>query len=119
MTKPLVQSEQRPTIGGSTSTTMRVFVASTSEKIGAANLAAEALDSSRLEVKMWNRDFDFSASYMESLEKELERSDFAVVILTADDTANVRRKKVNLPRDNSSLSWACSSEGWDASVASS
>jgi hypothetical protein len=37
---------------------------------------------------------------MESLENELERADFAVVILTADDPANVRSKTVNLPRDN-------------------
>src|SRR4051812_26558880 len=80
---------------------MRVFVASSSEQIEVANAAAAALHSPQLEVKVWDEDtFDFSDSYMESLEKELDRADFAVVILTADDPANVRKKKVNLPRDN-------------------
>ena len=80
---------------------MRVFVASSSEQIDVAKCAADALASPQVEVKVWDEEtFDFSASYMQSLEKELDRADFAVVILTADDTANVRSKKVNLPRDN-------------------
>lgn len=83
------------------SDTMRVFVGSSSEQIPVARSAASALQSSELEVKVWDQDiFNFSDSYMESLEKELERADFAVVIFTADDHANVRHKKVNLPRDN-------------------
>lgn len=83
------------------SAALRVFVASSSEQIDVAKSAAAALQSPRLEAKVWDEEtFDFSDSYMESLEKELERADFAVVLLTADDTANVRRKKVNLPRDN-------------------
>src|SRR5262245_18161426 len=80
---------------------MRVFVASSSEQIGVAKAAAAALRSEQLEAKVWDEDtFDFSDSYMESLERELDRADFAVVIFTADDHANVRGKKVNLPRDN-------------------
>jgi predicted nucleotide-binding protein len=93
---------------------MRVFVASSSEQIHVARSAAAALQSPeqidvaksaapvpQLEAKVWDEEtFDFSDSYMESLEKELERADFAVVIFTADDSANVREKKVNLPRDN-------------------
>jgi len=80
---------------------MRVFVASSSEQIDVAKSAAAALQSPQLEAKVWDEaTFDFSDSYMESLEKELERADFAVVIFTADDPANVRNKKVNLPRDN-------------------
>jgi predicted nucleotide-binding protein len=101
MTTPLVQSEQRPGAARSKPPAMRVFVASSSEQLDVADRVAAALKSSRLKVKVWNRDtFDFSASYMESLEKELERADFAVVILTADDTVGVRRNKVKLPRDN-------------------
>ena len=81
---------------------MRVFVASSSEQIEVARAAAAALSSPpQLEAKVWDEEtFDFSDSYIESLEKELERADFAVVIFTADDHANVRDKKVNLPRDN-------------------
>ncbi|MGA9536921.1 MAG: nucleotide-binding protein [Desulfobacterales bacterium] len=80
---------------------MRVFVASSSEQIEVAKSAAAALQSPQLEAKVWDEEtFDFSDSYMESLETELERADFAVVVFTADDPANVRNKKVNLPRDN-------------------
>ena len=80
---------------------MRVFVASSSEQIAVARSAAAALQSPQLEAKVWDEEtFDFSDSYIESLENELERADFAVVIFTADDSANVRKKEVNLPRDN-------------------
>jgi len=80
---------------------LRVFVASSSEQIGVAKRVAAALDSPALSAKVWDEEtFDFSASYIESLEKELDRADFAVVILTGDDSGNVRRKQVNLPRDN-------------------
>ena len=80
---------------------LRIFVASSSEQIIVAKAVAAALESPDFEVKVWDEEiFDFSASYIESLEKELERADFAIVILTADDSGNVRRKKVNLPRDN-------------------
>jgi hypothetical protein len=80
---------------------LRVFVASSSEQIRVAKAVAEALETPDFEVKVWDEEiFNFSASYIESLEKELERADFAIVILTADDSGNVGRKKVNLPRDN-------------------
>lgn len=80
---------------------LRVFVASSSEQIRVAKAVAAALESPDFAVKVWDKEiFDFSASYIESLEKELERADFAIVILTADDSGNVRQKKVNLPRDN-------------------
>ncbi len=80
---------------------LRVFVASSSEQIGVAKDVAAALNSPQLDAKVWDEEtFDFSASYIESLEKELDRADFAVVILTGDDSGNVRKKKVNLPRDN-------------------
>jgi predicted nucleotide-binding protein len=80
---------------------LRVFVASSSEQISVAKAVAEVLKSPDFDVKVWDEEiFSFSASYIESLEKELEHADFAVVILTADDSGNVRRKKVNLPRDN-------------------
>lgn len=81
--------------------TLRVFVASSSEQIEVARAVAEALKSPQLEAKVWDEEtFNFSDTYIESLEKELERADFAIVILTGDDPANVRKKKINLPRDN-------------------
>lgn len=80
---------------------LRVFVASSSEQIGVAKAVAAAVKSPQLEAKVWDEEtFDFSAAYIESLEKELERADFAIVILTGDDPGNIREKDVNLPRDN-------------------
>lgn len=80
---------------------IQVFVGSSSEQLEVARQAAAALRSSGIAARPWDEDtFSFSASIMESLEAELERADFAVVILTADDPANMRNKEVNLPRDN-------------------
>ena len=80
---------------------MRVFVASSSEQIAVARTVANALKTSQLEPKVWDEEtFSFSDSYIESLESELDRADFAIVIVTGDDSANVRNKTVNLPRDN-------------------
>lgn len=81
---------------------LRVFVASSSEQVGTAYEVAHALtEAGRLEAYPWDeKTFDFSDTYIESLEGELTRADFAVVVLTADDPALVRKKAVNLPRDN-------------------
>jgi len=81
---------------------IRVFVASSSEQLPIVHRVAELLDESDLlDIQPWEEDvFELSAAYIESLERELDRADFAVVILTADDSAQVRQKDVNLPRDN-------------------
>jgi hypothetical protein len=78
-----------------------IVIASSSEQIGTATRIADALGrSSEWSVLVWDRLFDFSASYVESLENVLDRADFAVVVLTGDDTAIVREKVAVLPRDN-------------------
>lgn len=80
---------------------LRVFVASSSEQIKVAKAVAAALESPQLQARVWDEEtFNFSDAYIESLEKELDRADFAIVILTGDDPGNVREKDVNLPRDN-------------------
>jgi hypothetical protein len=81
---------------------LRVFVASSSERKRVADEVASMLnESALLDARVWEREvFKFSWAYIESLEKELDRADFAVVILTADDKGHVRNKAVNLPRDN-------------------
>lgn len=82
---------------------LRVFVASSSEQLEAATRVANALRDcdDTLSVHVWEDDvFDFSAAYIESLEKELDRADFLVAVLTADDSARVREQDVRLPRDN-------------------
>jgi hypothetical protein len=81
---------------------LRVFVASSSEQLSVAGQVSAVLArDARLAVEPWNEGvFDFSKSFIESLERQLDVSDFAVVILTADDPATVREEAVNLPRDN-------------------
>jgi hypothetical protein len=87
---------------------LQEFVASSSEQISTAEKVADAIRAadqgdgqSRLDVQPWSDGiFDFSSAYIESLERELDKADFAVVILTGTDIANVRRSEVNLPRDN-------------------
>jgi hypothetical protein len=87
---------------------LRVFVASSSEQITTTNKVADAIRAAdqadgqpRLDVHPWQEGvFNFSSTYIESLEDELDLADFAVVIMTGDDAGNVRKQKVNLPRDN-------------------
>jgi predicted nucleotide-binding protein len=94
--------------GDSMADRLRVFIASSSEQIETATKvkhAIEAADQTRgdnqFDVEAWPKGvFDFSAAYIESLENELDRADFAVVVLTGDDQAMVRDAKTNLPRDN-------------------
>ncbi|MGF1545714.1 MAG: TIR domain-containing protein [Thiotrichales bacterium] len=80
----------------------RVFVASSSEQIGTAVAIADGLNASpHFVAQAWRESvFAFSKSYIESLEAELDRADFAIVVLTADDVARVRTQDANLPRDN-------------------
>ena len=87
---------------------LRVFVASSSEQITTTNKVADAIRAAdqadgqpRLDVRPWQEGvFNFSSTYIESLEDELDLADFAVVIMTGDDAGNVRNQEVNLPRDN-------------------
>lgn len=89
---------------------LRVFVASSSERITTAIDVAKRLTAAGktvsglprvIDAVPWTNDtFSFSRTYIESLERELDRADFAVVIYTGDDFAKVRQEEVNLPRDN-------------------
>ncbi len=81
---------------------LRVFVASSSEQLGVAAEIAQSINRSKaFHAQPWDKEvFEFSKAYIESLEQELDRADFAIVVLTADDAGNVRGRKVSLPRDN-------------------
>jgi len=81
---------------------LRVFVASSSEQLAAVKEVVDAINRSEgIRAQPWQEEvFEFSKAYIESLERELDRADFAIVILTGDDASNVRGKNVNLPRDN-------------------
>ena len=95
---------------------LRVFVASSSAKLEAAETVAQSLhevwcadpgveralaERPELDVRTWKEGtFRFSRTYIESLETELDKADFAIVVLTADDTSVVEGETVDLPRDN-------------------
>jgi len=78
-----------------------IFIASSSEQLSVANTIAEDLKDPELwNVTVWTEGFAFSAAFIESLEDQLDRADFAIVVVTGHDPANVRGRTVVLPRDN-------------------
>lgn len=89
---------------------LRILVASSSEHLVIAMRVVALLNSpdatghgtnTILEAHPWtDTTFTFGRTYIESLELELDRADFAVVILSASDVGWVRGQRVNLPRDN-------------------
>lgn len=78
-----------------------IFIASSSEQVSIANTIAEGLKEPELwSVTVWTESFAFSEAFIESLEDQLDRADFAIVVLTGHDAATVRGSAVVLPRDN-------------------
>lgn len=81
----------------------KVFVASSSEGLEVVASVHKLLQnalSGTAEVKPWPGEFQLTRSYMESLERLLDRSDFAVLVLTPDDRTKSRKKEWLSPRDN-------------------
>ena len=53
------------------------------------------------EVQVWNEGtFQINKAYIESLEQEMNKADFAVLVLTKDDQQLIRETKEFVPRDN-------------------
>jgi hypothetical protein len=78
-----------------------IFIASSSEQLPVARAIEESLKEQELwNVNVWTESFAFSAAFIESLEEQLDRADFAIVVLTGHDRADVRGSTVVLPRDN-------------------
>ncbi|QAY65732.1 TIR domain-containing protein [Paenibacillus protaetiae] len=78
----------------------KLFIGSASESIRYVNAVHQAL-SRVAEVTPWHAGAFRAGDYtMEALERQLERSDFAVFILSADDMAVMRGSTVLVPRDN-------------------
>lgn len=81
----------------------KVFVASSSEGLTVAEavrgMLLQELDN-KAEVIPWRREFELSATYIESLEKASQEMDFAVVVLTPDDVTTSREAEKPAPRDN-------------------
>jgi hypothetical protein len=84
-------------------TRSKVFIASSSEGLDVANTVRELLFAElkqQAEVELWDRVFDLTATYIESLEKEMAQADFAILVLTPDDVTISRQREASAPRDN-------------------
>jgi CRP/FNR family transcriptional regulator, cyclic AMP receptor protein len=78
-----------------------VFIGSSSESIKVANAVQQALRPDHVKIKLWKQSvFGASETTIESLENAASRSDFAILVLTADDKITTRRRKQVAPRDN-------------------
>ncbi|MBI2186149.1 MAG: nucleotide-binding protein [Acidobacteria bacterium] len=84
-------------------TRSKVFIASSSEGLDVTTAIRRSLLSELdqiAEVEPWTREFELSATYIESLEKIVAQADFAVLVLTPDDVTTSRKKEKLSPRDN-------------------
>ena len=93
--------EQRNAFVTSTREKIRVFVISSAEALEVARAIQNAFDHDPFKVIVWT-DGVFRASWypIESLERELDQSDFAIAIAEPDDLTQSRGKMAQTPRDN-------------------
>ena len=80
---------------------IRVFIMSSVEALPIARAVQNAFDHDPFTVVLWT-DGVFKASQypVESLERELDQSDFAIAIAQPDDVTESREQKKPTPRDN-------------------
>ena len=77
-----------------------VFIGSSSEGREVARAIGEGLECCA-DTVMWDEDvFEFGRGYLEELMTELEKHDFAVLVLTPDDGVESRGDTQTSPRDN-------------------
>jgi len=77
-----------------------IFIGSSSEGLPIANAIQENLENLG-NVYAWTQGvFELGSSYLESLVKELDKADFAILVLTEDDITISRNKETVSPRDN-------------------
>ena len=78
-----------------------LFVGCSTESLPVAQAIQTALALDPIEVKVWTDDiFEASGFPIVSLERELSRVDFAVLLLSPDDKVVSRDKTSDAPRDN-------------------
>jgi hypothetical protein len=82
---------------------MQVFVASSSERARVGEAVCRLLERKlprSATVEFWTKKFDFSAAYIESLEKVSREADFTVLVVAGEDVTISRKQKKAAPRDN-------------------
>src|SRR5262245_28059640 len=81
----------------------RVFIGSSSEGLRVAK-KLESMLAAKIEpqvtVELWPSAFAIGETNIESLEKAIERADFALLVLTNDDKIVSRKQPGKAPRDN-------------------
>lgn len=78
-----------------------LFVGCSTESLPIAEAVQSALSQAPVVVRLWTEDvFEASSFPIESLERELHRVDFAVLVLSPDDRVISRNLVAEAPRDN-------------------
>ena len=77
----------------------RVFIGSSSEG-GEVSHVLESLLSEIAVVQVWTQAFNLGDVTLDTLNRELARSDYAVLVSTSDDKVRSRGKESAVPRDN-------------------
>src|SRR4051812_61315 len=78
-----------------------VFVGSSTEGRAIAEAIQVNLEKDPIDIHVWTQGvFELGSTYIESLAQELDKVDFAVLVLTEDDITISRNEKTVSPRDN-------------------
>lgn len=94
---------------GKTNDIPRVFVISSSEKLGVAEEIARQLDSKEIAVDLWSRGtFGLSDYPISSLMDAIEAADFTIAVVGADDALTMRGAVHAVARDNVHLEYGIS-----------
>jgi predicted nucleotide-binding protein len=97
---PRQPGEASPVATASGDAKPRLFIGSSSEGLRVAE-AAQAMLHLEIECTVWTQGvFKLSTAAIESLEGQLEASDFALLVVTPDDTGRSRGTEHPIPRDN-------------------
>jgi predicted nucleotide-binding protein len=92
---------QRNALVNATRDKIHVFIISSAESLGIARTIQNAFAYDRFTTTVWTDGVFKTASYaLQSLEDQVECSDFAIAIAHADDTTESRGKPWPSPRDN-------------------
>ena len=89
--------------------TVRIFIASSSENLHVVHALCAVLGRTRkktfrIDPAAWDQGtFKLSATYIESLEEEMDKADLSVLVLTPNDVTRIRDEEVLTPRDNALL----------------
>lgn len=97
----------------------QVFVASSSEGLDTVRAVQKLLQRALngvAEVRPWPEAFQLTKVYIESLERLLDTSDFAVMVLTPDDRTTSREAETASPRDNVVFELGLFLDDWVASA---